>query len=390
MEQILMAMAGTQHLTRGVSQIERNSQDASTSTKRKASLDLSKIKPDPDHVPSKRPRLASLLDSEGSVAYKRHPMHWYTDGSIVIRLKDVLFRLHRSRLTAQSTVFAALFDAPPDAELDVGEGETCNMYHIEGVRPRDFETLLDVLDDPSCVPPPCTLYLRSADRLYNVRREYMRPDLPFKTLSSLLRVTHALSYTKLHRWAAAQLETAWPASLSAFNAAPLPRALAALALAQHCGVPDARKRAYYELLRTPCFGADAEKKRESLDMDDYARLVRAREKCVEAWLGRKRPDMDGCPYDNAECLANEALAVRQMISSHDAECLGLFMYDPIAGLEYLCKKDWVAWVADAAYDDRSWCEGCVDEHREAWRKQRKQVWQGLDTWLELFDDGADG
>jgi len=42
-------------------------------------------------------------------AARRHKRYWLLDGSVVLHIKDTMFKLHRSRLAQQSQYFTTLF-----------------------------------------------------------------------------------------------------------------------------------------------------------------------------------------------------------------------------------------------------------------------------------------
>lgn len=88
----------------------------------------------------------------------RHPKYWLLDGSVVVQIGDVMFRLHRSRLVQQSTYFAQLFSKglrhnEDDGDSDVEQTDTfdfvdeCPVYQLRNVLIEDFEELLVALDN---------------------------------------------------------------------------------------------------------------------------------------------------------------------------------------------------------------------------------------------------
>jgi len=96
----------------------------------------------------------------------RHKTYWLLDGSVVLRIKDTMFKLHRSRLAQQSQYFATLFAERNDRGvliLDDGEEEIveldeldgCPVYRLERVSVKDFTRLLDALDNAmyAALPP---------------------------------------------------------------------------------------------------------------------------------------------------------------------------------------------------------------------------------------------
>lgn len=88
----------------------------------------------------------------------KHAEHWHTDGSVIIQLQDIAFRLHRSRLAQQSKFFAELFRGTKEVvesdqdDLQVsawreGQMDSQPLYVVKGVSPEDFAILLNALDN---------------------------------------------------------------------------------------------------------------------------------------------------------------------------------------------------------------------------------------------------
>lgn len=82
--------------------------------------------------------------------YTKHPVHWALDGNVIVKIKTTGFKLHRSTLARASDWFRRSFKkhgAPEEGKvLDIGE--TC-------VSVKDFETLLDAIEDAMCVILTC-------------------------------------------------------------------------------------------------------------------------------------------------------------------------------------------------------------------------------------------
>jgi hypothetical protein len=74
----------------------------------------------------------------------RHPDFWFDDGSIVLQAETSLFRVHRTILSAHSTVFADMFGIPQLPGQDAIEG--CIVRLPDSV--CDFTWLLKALYDP--------------------------------------------------------------------------------------------------------------------------------------------------------------------------------------------------------------------------------------------------
>lgn len=68
---------------------------------------------------------------------RRHEDWWLADGSVVLELCGVQFRLYRSMLAARSTFFETLFKEPAVENVD-----GCPLYVLDRGAPEDFAALL--------------------------------------------------------------------------------------------------------------------------------------------------------------------------------------------------------------------------------------------------------
>ncbi|TRM69460.1 hypothetical protein BD626DRAFT_624817 [Schizophyllum amplum] len=76
----------------------------------------------------------------------RHDTHWYRDGSIVLHVEDMLFRVHQTTLEKFSEVFRDLFAVPqPEGEEQV---DGCPVVRLQADKSLHWEHLLDAIYDP--------------------------------------------------------------------------------------------------------------------------------------------------------------------------------------------------------------------------------------------------
>ncbi|TRM62031.1 hypothetical protein BD626DRAFT_433440 [Schizophyllum amplum] len=89
----------------------------------------------------------SVIDEveASAAAATRHSKHWYRDGSIVLHVDDVLFRVHQTTLERLSDFFKDLFGVPqPEGEEQV---EGCLVVRLGGDKCVDWVHLLDAMYD---------------------------------------------------------------------------------------------------------------------------------------------------------------------------------------------------------------------------------------------------
>jgi hypothetical protein len=86
----------------------------------------------------------------------KHDTHWYLDGNVIVKIKNIQFKLHRSRLVRMSDWFRAKFE--PGSMGHDTKGISCLGNDVvvevddEDVSAEDFEALLDAFDDAMFVP----------------------------------------------------------------------------------------------------------------------------------------------------------------------------------------------------------------------------------------------
>lgn len=84
----------------------------------------------------------------------RHPTLWYSEGSIVVKVDNTLYRLFRTYLTRHSELFADALakpvvssEAQSDATNVVPKVEDCPVVEVRGLSPTDFESWVATLED---------------------------------------------------------------------------------------------------------------------------------------------------------------------------------------------------------------------------------------------------
>ncbi|KAI9573789.1 hypothetical protein HD554DRAFT_555906 [Boletus coccyginus] len=132
----------------------------------------------------------------------RHPDLWFSDGSIVLRAENTLFRVHKSLLARHSGFFHDLFTLPqPETDAkslpvhSVGGIEGCEVLRLHDA-PEDVANLLTALvDGPFGNNDP-------AD---------------FQVVSGVLRLATKYVVDSLRERALNHLSAAWPATLKGWD-----------------------------------------------------------------------------------------------------------------------------------------------------------------------------
>lgn len=105
-----------------------------------------------DSPPDERQRTSSFLADENSVIVRS--TIWYDDGSVVLQAECTQFRVHRTLLCQNSTIFTDMFSIPrPSTDESLVEG--CSLVHLSDSA-EEVETVLRALYFQTYV---CSLFL---------------------------------------------------------------------------------------------------------------------------------------------------------------------------------------------------------------------------------------
>jgi len=182
-------------------------------------------------------------------------------------------------------------------------------------------------------------------------------------------------------------------------------AIQTLAIAHQYQVPEVRKRAFYELLRSEGFvqGSGEEDYIMKIDDEDslddnrtqllrieLLLLIRARETLQRYWIqtmrGPPRPSTLRCQLEQfpnvlqeaalKRCHAAHAATVAQWVTTvAQSAVFEEGMYDPLCALKCLKNLDW---------SGMGYCPGCVTKWGVFWAAEQEKLWNDLDHWLGLL------
>ncbi|KAH7921242.1 hypothetical protein BV22DRAFT_1096794 [Leucogyrophana mollusca] len=332
---------------------------------------------DADRGELKRDKTPQVSDGDGAggPAGQRYTHFWLEDGNTVIRIKNVLYRLHRSRLRNQSVLFRRVLDTEQRTEqagavdykglIKAVNENGVLVYHLLKTTVSDFEALLAMDMNPSA------FYFQTPS---------------FFTIASILRVATDLEFIGYGDFTIQYFEERWSHHLSDVSEERIPHALEMAVLGRRYDVPRVLKRAFYEVLRTGGFAlanvTQAESESTTLDTDDIYRLFAARENLTLAWVSATAcvdpsfvcPEHEAGSSGPGDCPTTAAKCATWNEQVHAAGLFDRYMYDPICGLEALMDIDWEA---------EGWCEECIQMRVDAWTRMRTRLWTTLEMWLEL-------
>ncbi|KAG6865149.1 hypothetical protein C0991_004831 [Blastosporella zonata] len=158
----------------------------------------------------------------------RHPVFWFNDGSIVFRVENQTFKVHRTLLSRHSRFFASA-----TINVDSGSDLPLDSYVLvdqdRSVRAKDVEVLLEhFYHDAS-----------------------LHSEVQFSRLAAALRVSspQQLDFPAIHTLSRKQLNLIIPSQYSPESLPEDPEE--ALALATEYELPSMRKALYYHFVTSP-------------------------------------------------------------------------------------------------------------------------------------------
>ena len=163
---------------------------------------------------AKRTRTAcwNVFDGDGGdvirLPFSRHKDLWFSDGSVVLRAEQTLFRVHMSQLSRHSAFFRDLFSLPQPPKLGDGNDDDDD----DGELPAVVE---------GC--PVLRLHDSAEDLGHLLMALYDGPTLgdnsreDFKVVSGILRLSTKYLIDSLRAKSLAHLSIAWPSSLKCWD-----------------------------------------------------------------------------------------------------------------------------------------------------------------------------
>jgi hypothetical protein len=107
---------------------------------------------------------ATMSEDQGT----KHTSYYFTDGSIVLRVENVLFKVHSSILGRHSEVFRGMDELPQPEDCEKVDG--CPVVDLQD----DVEEFTDTLG--AIYDPLCVLALSSSSSLFEIRLiDFLQP-----------------------------------------------------------------------------------------------------------------------------------------------------------------------------------------------------------------------
>ena len=138
--------------------------------------------------------------------FTRHADLWFSDGSVVLRAEETLFRVHMSQLSRHSVFFRDLFSLPQPASSDklsnvdpsgvLSTVEGCPVLHLDDSAQDVANLLIALYDGPT---------FGNNDRN------------DFAVVSGILRLSTKYLVDALRAKSLAHLSIAWPSSLKCWD-----------------------------------------------------------------------------------------------------------------------------------------------------------------------------
>ncbi|KAH7913041.1 hypothetical protein BJ138DRAFT_1146895 [Hygrophoropsis aurantiaca] len=363
-------------------------------------------------------------EAEQGPSLTRHADLWFTDGSIVLKSEQTLFRVHKSQLSRHSAFFRDLFSLPQPAEDrptspppsraplleydSTSEIEGCSVLRLHDT-PQDVQNLLIALYDGP-----------------NFGNNYGPAD--FQIVSGILRLASKYLVDSLRAKALAHLEIAWPSTLKGWDAREdvaradelqtgpsaasiYPSPIAVINLAREVNAPCLLPSAFYDLSRyhySQIFDQvdDSDNPVSSLPLSvlDMQRLVLGKEAAQHAIttliqsMGSHAHPMHGqshglhphphrtCKKDFSELVA---LATQHYLFDRERGCTDpLYVAEELGQPLYelgqpLAIEDHGRLGETRRGSELSECEACA-RALEMWAtRERERMWKMIPLWFRI-------
>ncbi|KAF9261798.1 hypothetical protein L218DRAFT_961030 [Marasmius fiardii PR-910] len=311
----------------------------------------------PDNHTRRKPR-----DSFDAVKHTKHPKFWFYDGSIVLNVENVLFRVHRTILATHCEVFETLFSIPQEASMKEEKIEECAVVNLAGDKAEDMNDLLHAL-----------YFSSHFDRL---RVPEAEPDTMLKFISGILRLStkylnHSLrkkSISILHSYIPTTFEEynrLAPRSLRRFKSDTL---MACARLAQETNVPTILPYIFYCIAR---LSPQRILKDDPADISwrDKTICQIGRERLRQAEMSMSHSFLLGfVPAPNCRTIILCTVARGPHAAWHNLDGSGKSS-NPL--------KEFGKWK------DLNVCEECVEFCKNAHKEGRNAVWECLPALFEM-------
>ncbi|KDQ51620.1 hypothetical protein JAAARDRAFT_184840 [Jaapia argillacea MUCL 33604] len=293
--------------------------------------------------PNKKSRLSN---SSSRMTPRRSEKFWHLDGSVVVRVQDTLFKVHRSRLVYESEYFKKLFEGRGESRVgsggedemdDLTKIDGCAVYEVdvEGLSVNDFEVLLSAMDEAIT---------------------YVTRPPKFFVLLSILRAATHLDFEKYTSYAIFRLSSFLPSEL---------HAMTELRMGIH---PTWARQAViccrlYRSARVFCDPCQDDKVVKGILKRAFYELARVSELGVSSTLPTPK-----------RCLPANEKMMHWIGSVHTSGIFQKYIYDPICGLQALID-------AAGEWEKEGYCYECVRTRIETWTDRRERLWDELEFWL---------
>ncbi|KAF5378351.1 hypothetical protein D9615_008761 [Tricholomella constricta] len=322
----------------------------------------------------------------------RHPVFWFNDGSVVFRVQDHAFKVHRTLLSRHSRFFAYSDHAhvPTSTNLNVAS---------------DLEYEIHIVVDPS---------RRVQVKDVEVLLEHFYHDAPlfsevrFPRLAAVLRVSSPLQldFPSIHALARERLNSIFPSPVLPLFRPEDPEE--ALALAKEYEIPSMQKALYYHFVTSSDAHLDDEATLElgPTPLPSDPETVEAPEHLgpdpnAHAQHASRRPlsltDAKLCTRLMTRLIDHFTPILFTPPATPHMACTDVFadtwmalviqpaiendgVYKPLETLEGMKNTDW---------EKKGLCRGCVKEKEEEWTREQRVIWGAMDGWLGLGVEGSD-
>ncbi|KAF8054778.1 hypothetical protein FPV67DRAFT_1050376 [Lyophyllum atratum] len=316
---------------------------------------------------------------------QKHPVFWFTDGSIIFSVENRAFKVHKTLLSRHSKFFALddqkLTPISPTVEPALDIKPHFAVDPRLGISAKDVEALLEHL-------------YHDAPLLSETR---------FSQIISILRVSSPLrlDFPEIHALAKDKLNSLFPSGRLPFFRPDNPEE--ALVLATEYTIPSMRKALYYHFVTSP----DSTPDPEATQSPKFSTLLPSDvTTAIAEVIGEGDPNINAPrrPLSQTDAKLCEQLMERLIdyftpilftppATPHMA-CTDVFadtwmslviqpaiendgVYKPLETLEQIKSIEW---------EKLGLCQMCSKEKEEEWTEEQEKIWRAMDGWLGLVTE----
>jgi len=323
-------------------------------------------------------------------AHTKHPVHWALDGNLLLQFGDTRFKVHRSRLTAESDWFELLidrragtvedgFEDQKDIDLVIEKMEVIDgldLFYLDfedGPSDGEFADLLTAMNFGMYVQQRNTKSTHLLTFLEFLCRDYVYEPPKLETIHRLLASSSYFRVWRYYDFCVQFLCQLFPKAIPTVPDVS-PHAAYGVILGREHGIKEILPRAFYDLARSQprAVGVDngvaVEPDSPTIDIKDMHCLLDVQKRLVMSWdeiVAKSEPTcVTATRYDcgTAHRLTTILASTRKR-----------YPLDPMVGIREILKTKLVS--------KEGYCEAASEKVHAELKALGAQIWADFKKWI---------